>query len=394
MSRSEHELAADHEQGRIELSAHPDIDELDAGQWNALGLDGQPFLRHEFLSALARHGAVGGRSGWHPHYLAARQDGRLVGAVPLYLKDHSFGEFVFDWAWASAYERGGRRYYPKLVVAVPFTPVTGPRLLLADGPLRDRVAGCLVEGTLEQARTIGVSSLHWLFTAAEDTARLEADGLLLRAGCQFHWDNAGYGSFDDFLAGLSSRSRKKIRAERRSAADYGLTVETLAGQAISEPALAAFHRFYVSTFVRKGNRPPLTLGFLQEVAARLGGQMLLIMARDTTGYVAGALFFIGRDTLYGRNWGADDHYRNLHFELCYYRAMQYCIEHGLRRFEAGAQGEYKVQRGFAPSRTSSVHWLADARFAAAAADFLTDERRAVEEYMADMRTHLPFRKPS
>jgi predicted N-acyltransferase len=371
---------------------HADIDELDAAQWNALGRDDQPFLSHEFLSALARHGAVGGRSGWHPRYLAARHDGRLVGAVPLYLKDHSFGEFVFDWAWAGAYERNGLRYYPKLVAAVPFTPVTGPRLLLSGGPLRDDTARRLIEGALGQVSATGASSLHWLFTAAPDAARLEAAGLMPRHGCQFHWENPGYDDFDQFLGALSSRHRKKIRAERRSVeALHGLAVEALAGDRMPERALGAFHRFYVSTFIRKGNRPPLTLGFLRDVAARLGDRTLFIMAREGDEYVAGALFFVGRDTLYGRNWGADDHYRNLHFELCYYRAMQYCIDRGLRRFEAGAQGEYKVQRGFAPARTCSAHWLADERFAAAVASFLAEERGAIEDYMADMRTHLPFK---
>lgn len=376
----------------MQIEMHSRIDALGASEWDRL-VPGQPFLRHAFLDALARHGAVGGDSGWHPRYLLARDAGRLLGAVPLFLKDHSFGEFVFDWAWADAYHRYGLDYYPKLVASVPYTPVSGDRLLLAPdiGGEAEEVSAALIDAALGYARESGVSSLHWLFTSERDAERLRAHGFMSRTACQFHWRNRGYGAFDDFLATLSSRHRKKIRAERRAVHEQGIRTQVLSGAEATPALWDVFHAFYLSTFIRKGNHAPLSRGFFRDIGTALGESTLLILAHHGSEPVAGAFFFVGDDTLYGRHWGRSEGFHNLHFELCYYRAIEYCIERGLRRFEAGAQGEYKVQRGFAPTVTRSSHWIADASFAAAIDGFLAHERDAVAAYMQDMASHLPYR---
>jgi predicted N-acyltransferase len=373
----------------VQTRSHATIEAIDAAAWNRIAGAAMPFLRHEFLAALEHHGAVGGDSGWHPCYLTLEESGHLLGAVPLFRKDHSFGEFVFDWAWAEAYGRLGRAYYPKLVAAVPYTPVTGRRLLYTDPALAD----VLAEAALRYASDAGDSSLHWLFTAADEVACLQRHGLLLRAGCQFHWHNRGYADFDDFLAGLSSRHRKKLRSERRLVREQGLQIEILRGGEAAPAVWDRFHHFYRDTFERKGNYAPLTRGFFREIGAVLADDSLLILARQGSEYVAGALFYVGGDTLYGRHWGSSGEFHHLHFELCYYAAIDYCIARGLRRFEAGAQGEYKVRRGFEPTPTYSLHWLADADFQAAVADFLVREGRAVENYLDEMQGHLPFKSP-
>jgi uncharacterized protein len=375
----------------MNITIHDTIDAFESAQWNALVADAPPFLRHEFLSALERDRAIGANSGWHPCYLAALSGGRLLGALPLFVKDHSYGEFVFDWAWAAAYQRHGLAYYPKLVVATPYTPVTGARILVAPEADDAGIADALVDAALGYARALGVSSLHWLFTTDRDSERLRAHGFLLRSGCQFHWDNPGYRDFDDFLAALTSRARKELRRERRAVAAQGIAVEVVDGAAAPPPVWDAMHRFYRSTFERKGNPAPLSRGFFAEIGATMGDRTLLILARDGGRPVAGALFFVGADALYGRHWGADRDYPQLHFELCYYRAIEVCIARGLGRFEAGAQGEYKVRRGFRPTLTRSAHWIADPGFAAAIGDFLDDERRAVAVYIDGLRRHLPYR---
>lgn len=376
----------------MKISSHHSIHELDAAGWNAL-VDGRsPFLRHEFLAALETHQAVGADSGWLPCYLAAERNGVLDGALPMYIKEHSFGEFVFDWAWAGAHERNGIPYYPKLVVAVPYTPVSGPRILVAPGANDgDAVAEALVDAALDHARRLEVSSLHWLFTTPADSARLQDRGLMMRTDCQFHWTNPGYRDFDDFLSALSSRNRKELRRERRSVVEQGIRVEAIGGADAAPETWDELHRFYRCTFVRKGNHPPLTRGFFRDLGAKLGDQTLLIMARLGGRPVAGALFFLGRDVLYGRHWGAEREFPNLHFELCYYRAIEYCIEHGIQRFEAGAQGEYKVRRGFRPALTRSMHWIADPRFESAIGEYLVRERGAVGEYIEEMHDRLPYR---
>ncbi len=376
----------------LTITRYSHLGAVEAAGWDALIPDALPFTRHAFLGALERHGAVGHGSGWQARYLVAQRDGLMAGALPLYLKTHSFGEFVFDHAWAAAYQHHGLRYYPKLVVAAPYTPVTGARVLAPRDADGDAVADALIDAALGEARALGVSSLHWLFTDAHDSKHLRSHGFLERHGCQFHWDNPGYDDFGDFLASLRARDRKEIRRERRAAAAHGLDIDMVTGREATAADLDAMHRFYVSTFDRKGNVAPLSRGFFGEVAAKLGDCLLLILARDQGRAVAGALFLTGGDALYGRHWGTDGDYPGLHFELCYYRAIEYCIARGLTRFEAGAQGEHKVRRGFRPTLTRSMHWIADPRFTAAIADFVERERGAVAAYLDGMRRHLPYRE--
>lgn len=377
----------------MRIERHTAIDAIDAGEWDALAGAAQPFLSHAFFASLERHGAVGGASGWRPHYLTAWRADRLVGAVPLFLKDHSFGEFVFDWAWAGAHHRLGIPYYPKLVATVPYTPVGGPRILLRRaGAEESGAADALIDAALGCASDLGVSSLHWLFTDEVDAERLRARGFMERNDCQFHWINAGYSSFDDFLGALSSRARKKVRAERAAVRAQGIRTEVLGGAAAGPETWDAFYRFYVSTFDRKGSEAPLARGFFHEIGARLGDSTRLILAYRGARLVAGAFFYEGGDVLYGRHWGCSEDIPGLHFELCYYRAIEHCIERGIACFEAGAQGEYKARRGFRPVRTRSMHWIAHAGLGAAIDDFLSRERRAVDEYIEDLVERQPFRR--
>lgn len=375
----------------MRIECHADIEALDAAQWDALA-GPQPFLRHAFFSALARHGAIGGDSGWQPRFLVLRgDDGRLLGALPAFLKHHSFGEFVFDWDWAEAYHRSGLRYYPKLVVGVPYTPVTGPRLLLSPAA-GDAGRAALIEAALDLARRSDVSSLHWLFTDEADTSLLRECGMIIREGCQFHWHNRGYRSFDDFLGTLSSKYRKQIRAERRAVSEQGLQIEVLPGTEVSPEVWGAFHRFYRSTFERKRNFAPLSAAFFRDVGEALGDHILLILARRGEALIGGAFFWHAAGMLYGRHWGAVEESHCLHFELCYYRAIEYCIEHDVRIFEGGAQGEYKLKRGFEPVVTRSAHWIAHDGFTRAIERYVEAERDAVGRYVAEAREHLPFRR--
>jgi len=373
------------------IAVHDSIQDLSAAEWNRLGTCDNPFVRYEFLAALERHGCVGESFGWIPQHLAYRDSrGRLLGAVPLYLKDNSYGEFVFDWSWADAYDRAGGRYYPKLVVAAPYTPATGPRLLLADDAPAD-VADRLIDAALDHARRLEVSSLHWLFTDDAQTARLERHGLMRRTGCQFHWHNRGYRDFDDFLAAFTAEKRKKVRRERRRVQESGLAIEVVSGDGASDEQIATAEMFYRTTFDKKWGVATLNLPFFREVAERMGEQLVLLLARDASRYVAGAICFRSRDTLYGRHWGCVAEYHSLHFELCYYQGLEYCIREGLARFEPGAQGEHKVSRGFLPTPTWSAHWIADPRFAQAIGDFLRREHRGMEHYMEELAGHSPFK---
>ncbi len=363
-----------------------------ASDWNALVGGDHPFLRHEFLAALEEHGCLGERWGWLPrHLLVNDADGRLVGAAPLYLKYNSYGEFVFDWSWAEAYQRRGLRYYPKLVSAIPYTPATGPRLLVAPDSDPEAVRKALLEAALEKARAEGLSSLHWLFTGPEDTAFLEAQGLMLRAGCQFHWNNRGYRDFDDYLEGFSSHNRKKLRRERRRVQEAGVELEVLGGAEITDEQWRIFHRFYTSTFHKHGGHATLSESFFRALGHTLPDNVVLVLARHGRRYVAAAFNLRSADTLYGRHWGCEAEFHSLHFEACYYAGIDYAIAHGLRRFEPGAQGEHKVGRGFEPTATRSAHWVAHPGFAAAVRDFVGREHGAVEDYMLELAGHLPFK---
>ncbi|HXH02136.1 MAG TPA: GNAT family N-acetyltransferase [Candidatus Competibacteraceae bacterium] len=375
----------------MRISVTESLADVPARQWNSLVKDRDPFLSHEFLSALERHHCVGERTGWLPYHLLCRgDDGRLLGACPLYLKTNSYGEFVFDWSWAEAYRRNGLRYYPKLVSAIPFTPATGQRLLLApEAP--PAVAAALIGHALEETRRLGCSSLHWLFPQPEQMPALLEQGLLQRLGCQFHWHNPGYRDFADFLDTLSSKKRKNIRRERRLVEQAGVELEVLQGREIRHQDWQVFHGFYRSTFARLGGYATLTLPFFQEIGQTLGNRVILVLARVRGHSVAGALCLRSDHTLYGRHWGANESYDSLHFEACYYQGIEFCIRHGLRRFEPGAQGEHKVSRGFLPTFTYSAHWLAHPAFHSAVATFLERETPAVRAYADELAQHSPYR---
>ncbi len=351
-----------------------------------------PFMAHAFLNALEASGSTGGRSGWTPaHVVVDDSSGRMVAAAASYLKSHSLGEYVFDHAWADAYERAGGRYYPKLQVAAPFTPATGRRLLVVrDAPHGARET--LIEALRQLRRQTKASSLHVTFPTAEDAARLERAGFLVRHGEQFHFLCDGFATFDDFLAALASRKRKAIRRERRDALGDGLTIDWLTGSSIKPEHWTAFFAFYMDTGSRKWGRPYLTRSFFDQVGAAMADRILLVMARRKGRYIAGAINFIGDDALYGRNWGAIEERPFLHFEVCYYQAIEFALGRGLKRVEAGAQGEHKLARGYRPVVTYSAHEFADARLAKAVADYLEHERAAVARTIAHYEDHAPFRR--
>ena len=369
------------------------IDTIPAGDWNRVSGSGQPFLRHEFLAALERHGCVGEAFGWLPrHVVAYDEDGQLVGAVPLYLKDNSYGEFVFDWAWADAWHRAGLAYYPKLVAAVPYTPVTGPRLLVRPGADRDAVVQTLIKQALTVAEQAGASSLHWLFTASGDTERLVQHGFMRRTSCHFHWHNEGYSSFEAYLSRLSSRKRKKIRRERRHVQEAGISMQVLHGTEVTAEQWQLMHYFYRSTFEQKSGVPTLSLEFFREISRTMGEQLVLVFAHHAGKVVAGAIMLRGDHALYGRHWGCLAEFNSLHFETCYYQGIDYCIEHGLDLFEPGAQGEHKISRGFLPTYTWSAHWIADEQFRVAIQRYLADEHDMMVAYHDELQCRSPFRQ--
>jgi len=352
-----------------------------------------PFISHEFLSSLESSQSVGGRSGWQPlHLLAEDAKGTLVGAVPCYVKSHSRGEYVFDHGWAEAYERAGGSYYPKLQVSVPFTPATGRRLLVRPGPQADAVRGALADSLIDICRRSDASSAHVTFPTQAEWDLLGSRGFLKRTHQQFHWENAGYDSFDAFLAALASRKRKTIRREREDALSAGVSVHWLTGSDLTESVWDAFFEFYMETGSRKWGRPYLTRAFYSMVGEKMRDRILLVMAKRNGRWIAGAINFIGSHTLFGRHWGAAEHHPFLHFELCYYQAIQYAIEHRLARVEAGAQGEHKISRGYLPTTTYSAHYIVDPGLRRAIEDFLKHERAYVAAAGAELADAAPFRK--
>jgi hypothetical protein len=369
------------------------IQDIPASDWNAVAGTDHPFTRHEFLVALERHDCVGERFGWLPcHILAEDLPGRLAGAVPCYLKNNSYGEFVFDWAWADAYQRVGMPYYPKLVASIPYTPVTGARLLVRPDADRAVVTTSLIQGMHRLLQDHNASSIHCLFSNVPDTDTLCEHGFMRRTSCHFHWHNEGYSSFDDFLSRLSSRKRKKIRRERRHVQEAGLHMELLNGKQASAEQWRVMHTFYQSTFERKSGIPTLSLDFFLEISRTMGEQVILVFARDGGRVVAGAIMLRSAQALYGRHWGCLQDYRSLHFETCYYQGIDYCIEHDLTLFEPGAQGEHKISRGFLPTFTWSAHWIEDAHFRGAVRHYLDEEHLWMLEYRNDLLQTSPFRK--
>jgi uncharacterized protein len=364
------------------------VAEINAASWDRCAGADNPFVSHAFLAALERSGSATAKAGWQPiPIIIEGADGSLVGATPAYAKSHSQGEYIFDHSWADAYASAGGRYYPKLQIAVPFSPVPGPRLLTDD----DGVAAALIRGAETVVEKHGLSSAHATFIDARDCVRFEAAGWLLRAGTQFHWANDGYSNFDDFLSALASRKRKAIRKER-AAAQAGLEIVHLTGDAISEAHWDAFWYFYQDTGARKWGRPYLTRAFFSQIGETMSEKLLLILALRDGKPIAGALNLIGGDTLYGRYWGCCEDVPFLHFELCYYQAIDAAIARRLARVEAGAQGEHKLARGYVPVTTWSAHYIADPGFRAAIADFLIRERHAVDREIAFLGEMAPFRR--
>lgn len=362
------------------------LGDIDPATWNAWS-QRNPFVSHEFLTALHETGCAARRTGWQAQYLILRRNGVLAGAMPLYLKAHSRGEYVFDQAWADAFQRHGIAYYPKLLSAVPFTPVGGPRLLAATH--LDRVL--LARGAIEVARRYEVSSLHILFPSPADLDALREAGYLLREGVQFHWQNAGYDSFDAFLAGMNHDKRKKIRQDRKRVHQAGVSFRHVRGQAIRSEDLDFFYRCYASTYESHWSSPYLSPEFFERIRQELPDTLLLVLAEREGVPVACALNVVGDDVLYGRYWGCLEFVSGLHFETCYLQAIEYCIATGIESFEGGAQGEHKMSRGLLPTPTWSAHWIADQRFAEAIADFLQRETQGMNEYLDELESRTPFK---
>lgn len=369
------------------------IADMPAAQWNALDPSGSPFLRHEFLVALEREGCVGEDKGWVGSHLVLEDDaGRLHGAMPLYRKAHSWGEFVFDWSWAKAYAQAQLPYYPKLVSMTPFTPATGPRLLVAAGADSTRVRQLLSEALIEHAQSQSCSSAHVLFTTQADRDSLDHERFVWRKDCQFHWHNRGYASFADFIGTFRSDKRKKALRERRKVQEGGVRFLTLPGAEMTPELWDVVFGFSATTFALHGHEHYLTAGFFKTLSSTLPDQVMVKLAMLREEPMASAIFFRSRDTLYGRYWGAAANFDSLHFETCYYQGIDYCIEQGLQCFEPGTQGEHKVARGFEPVTTWSAHWIADGRFRRAIEHHLAQERDSVDRYMDSVREHVPFHR--
>ena len=376
----------------MQATVHQSIEALDPLQWNALAGTRVPFLRHEFLAALEHTGCIGGETGWEPHYITLSDQHGLAAAAPAFLKWHSYGEFVFDFAWAQAYSRYGERYYPKLAITVPFTPATGPRLLFRPG--MESAAPALLAAIDADMTAHPLSSAHALFLDEPGRLACERAGWLLRRDCQFHWVNRGYESFEGYLESFTAEKRKKARRERRRVTEGGIHFETLRGAELSKAMLDRVYALHRDTFLRHGHEPYLTRAFFDEIARALGETWLVKIAMAGGEAVAAAIFFESSDTLYGRYWGAAADFHSLHFETCYHQGIEHCIERGLARFEPGTQGEHKVSRGFEPTITWSAHLIADPRFRAAIGEYLDQEGTAVDGYADEIRQHVPFRRPA
>lgn len=371
---------------RPHFTVHARIAELPAPDWDALAGDA-PFVRHAFLDALEHCGCVGADSGWEASHLAMWRDRTLVGALPAYIKYHSYGEYVFDWAWAEAYRRHGLNYYPKLLSAIPFSPIPGPRLLCADPA--DRAT--LASAALALAQRSGCSSWHVLFMPDAEASALQAGGLLRREGVQFHWHNRGYRDFDDFLGALRSDKRKKIRQERRRVADAGVRMRRLPGHRIGATELELLYRCYAATYLARGQRPYLNTAFFSALVQRMPAHVVLMVASRDGRDIACALNLRDGQRLYGRYWGELEHVPCLHFEACYYQGIDYAIEQGLHVYEGGAQGEHKLARGFEPVRTASAHWLAEPAFAEALERHLAQERCGMSAYVDELEERAPLK---
>ncbi len=367
------------------------VTDIDTNEWNRLLGAQHPFLRHEFLAALESSGCVSTATGWEPCHLALYDQGQLCGALPLYRKTNSWGEFVFDWAWSDAYQHHGLSYYPKLVATIPFTPATSPRCLIGPGQNPDLIRRTLIAATLEYARKLDLSSMHLLFLPSDDAKSATDGGMLLRKDCQFHWQNRDYRCFDDFLNELSSAKRKKIRRERRRIDEAGIRFRHLSGAELDQRLWGEIMPLYSGTYWRRGREPYLNEAFFNCISNTLPDHIHVVLAIKDQQTVATAICFRSDDTLYGRYWGCSEQFHSLHFETCYYQGIEYCIENRIDRFEPGTQGEHKISRGFIPTETWSAHWLADPRFHSAIRQYLKDEKKQINQYMDMATAHVPYR---
>ncbi len=371
---------------------HDAIAEIPAADWNRLAGPDYPFLQHEFLLAAEESGSVSPETGWQPCHLTLHdRDNNIVAAMPLYEKNQSWGEFVFDWGWAEAYQRAGLQYYPKLVSAVPFTPASSRRLLT--GPEQNpELAGALITQAIGLAQRRELSSLHILFPMPGEIPLLQQHKLLLRKDCQFHWRNQGYADFLEFLENFSAAKRKKARRERRRIHDNGIAFRWISGETMDQDTWARVYELISITFMRRRSLPYFNLNFFQVLTSRQNSSIKVLVGERDNRIICTALFIQGSDTLYGRYWGAAEYVSGLHFETCYYQGIEYCIKHGLNYFEPGTQGEHKVSRGFLPAATWSAHWLAHPDFNEAVGEFVAAEQRYVDSYMDDVNAHSPFRR--
>jgi len=388
------------------LTACNDIAEIGQEAWDACAnpasslylpeqVQFDPFISYSFLHAIEKSGSAVAETGWAPYHLLLEDDvGKAAGVVPMYLKSHSQGEYVFDYSWADAFERAGGKYYPKLQIAVPFTPATGRRLLVSDSVDAESIQEYLLGGVTQVAEKVGVSSVHITYAEKAQWEKMGSLGFLQRTHQQFHWQNQQFSSFDDFLAALSSKKRKNIKRERKAALAGGVEIERLTGSNIKEHHWDAFYRFYVDTGGRKWGTPYLTREFFSLIGETMADNILLIMCHREGRYVAGAINFIGGECLFGRNWGCIEDHPFLHFEVCYYQAIEFAIEKGLNRVEAGAQGQHKLARGYLPTHTYSAHWIVNASFREAISHFLDQENRYIDEEIEYLDEHSPFRRSS
>jgi len=377
----------------MQIKILDNLGSIDRMAWNHLLSDNNPFLKYEFLSALECNHCVNEECGWQPQHIVIYDDnGKLVAASPLYLKYHSYGEFVFDWAWADAYQRNQLAYYPKLVSAIPFTPITGPRLLTAPGVNAEEMGRLLIETTINLAREHNYSSAHWLFPTTSQKNFMQHQGLITRLSCQYHWQNRNYENFDHFLSHFSSRKRKNILKERRQVGAAGVNFRLLNGNEINSEEWQIFYKFYCEIYKRKWGSPSLSLAFFEEISSTLPEQVLLVLAYKDNKCIGAALNLRSDNILYGRHWGCSEQLPGLHFETCYYQGLEYCIKNGLERFEPGAQGEHKIARGFLPTKTWSAHWIAEPQFRQAIEQFTRNEAIEIEKMMLQLENHSPFRQ--
>jgi len=376
----------------MKTKLHQSILDFASDDWNRLLENRYPFMRHEFLAALEQNQCTGERFGWLPKHIAAYDGDKLVGVLPMYEKDNSYGEFVFDHGWADAYHRHNIPYFPKWVIAAPYTPAPGPRILVDPDSDWQQVSTALIDDVRERQTSSDVSSTHFLFTTERETQTLAQQGFMLRRGCQFHWHNQDYRDFQDFLDTFTSKKRKNVKQERRYAANAGAEIELIPGNLANEEQLAAAELFYRKTFDEKWGTATLNIGFFKQIAETMGEQLLLIMAKKNKQYIAGAICFQDDHTLYGRHWGCLEEHAHLHFEVCFYQGIEYCIEHGLKHFQPGAQGEHKISRGFLPTTTWSAHWIKHPEFSRAIQHFLQTETEGMEDYEKELMGRSPYKR--